>query len=68
MLYETNRSSDFYAGFSTFLGVWYQVCIKSLTNTLSKSKKQTILIDRNSSQWEAIVQKNREQKNSFIIQ
>ena len=31
-------------------------------------KSKAILIDRNSSQWEAIVQKNREQQNSSIIQ
>ncbi len=26
IVYETNKTSDFFYGFSIFLGVWYQVC------------------------------------------
>ncbi len=40
ILYETNRSSDFYAGFSTFLGFWYQVCIPYWKSLLPNQRKQ----------------------------
>ncbi len=40
ILYETNISSDFYAGFSTFLGIWYQVYIPCWKSLQPNERKQ----------------------------
>ncbi len=53
-LQETNKSSDFFYSFSTFLGFWYQVYwCKTLTNPFQQGRNG---LDRGIGEWETTVQ------------